>query len=135
MTQPRTRLAATVLDSADPRALAAFYGSLLGWTVAVSEPARPDSPPEDGWVILRPPSGGSGLSFQYEPDYAKPVWPATADAPRMMMHLDIAVEDLDTGVAWACGLGATVADHQPQEDVRVMLDPAGHPLCLFSGSV
>ena len=29
--------------------------------------------------------------------------------------------------------GATLADYQPQEDVRVMLDPAGHPFCLFQG--
>jgi hypothetical protein len=21
--------------------------------------------------------------------------------------------------------------HQPQDDVRVMLDPAGHPFCLY----
>ena len=27
--------------------------------------------------------------------------------------------------------GATLADFQPQEDVRVYLDPAGHPFCLF----
>ena len=27
--------------------------------------------------------------------------------------------------------GATLADFQPQEDVRVCLDPAGHPFCLF----
>jgi hypothetical protein len=25
-----------------------------------------------------------------------------------------------------------VADHQPQDDVRVMLDPAGHPFCLYT---
>jgi hypothetical protein len=53
----------------------------------------------------------------------------------MMMHLDIAVENLEEGVAWATRLGATVADHQPQRDVRVMLDPAGHPFCLFPGTV
>ena len=135
MTQPRTRLAAAVLDGPDPRGLAAFYEQLLGWTIAVSEPPRPGSPPEDGWVVLRPPGGGSALSFQFEPDYVRPVWPPADGQPRMMMHLDIAVEDLEQGVAWATGLGATVADHQPQQDVRVMLDPAGHPFCLFPGTV
>jgi hypothetical protein len=31
--------------------------------------------------------------------------------------------------------GARVADHQPQpERLLVMLDPAGHPFCLFPGS-
>jgi beta-phosphoglucomutase-like phosphatase (HAD superfamily) len=53
----------------------------------------------------------------------------------MMIHLDIAVEDLDAGVAAAEAAGATLAVHQPQEDVRVMLDPDGHPFCLFPGPV
>jgi Glyoxalase-like domain len=49
------------------------------------------------------------------------------------VHLDIAVEDLDEGVPWAVEAGATLAAHQPQAGVRVMLDPAGHPFCLFAG--
>ena len=28
-------------------------------------------------------------------------------------------------------LGATLAEFQPQDDVRVYLDPAGHPFCLW----
>lgn len=135
MARPRTRLATAVLDSNDPRRLAAFYEQLLGWTVAVSEGPRPGNPPEDGWVILRPASGSTGLSFQYEPHYAPPTWPTTPDAAQMMLHLDIAVDDLDAAVANACELGATQAEHQPQDDVRVMLDPAGHPFCLFVGRV
>ncbi|HSZ43609.1 MAG TPA: hypothetical protein VK817_26890 [Trebonia sp.] len=31
----------------------------------------------------------------------------------------------------ASWLGAVVAGFQPQEDVRVLLDPAGHPFCLY----
>ncbi len=46
-------------------------------------------------------------------------------------HLDIAVRDLGSAVAHAQLVGATVAEYQPQTDVRVMLDPAGHPFCLF----
>ena len=49
----------------------------------------------------------------------------------MMVHLDIATDDLDAAVAHALECGATLADHQPQDGVRVMLDPDGHPLCLF----
>jgi hypothetical protein len=30
---------------------------------------------------------------------------------------------------WSCG--ATLADYQPQDDVRVHLDPDGHPFCLY----
>jgi hypothetical protein len=47
-----------------------------------------------------------------------------------MMHLDFQVGDLDSAVAEAVALGATEAKHQPQENVRVLLDPAGHPFCL-----
>jgi hypothetical protein len=49
----------------------------------------------------------------------------------MMAHLDIHVDGLDAEVARAIGLGARLADDQPQSDVRVMVDPAGHPFCLW----
>jgi Glyoxalase-like domain len=38
---------------------------------------------------------------------------------------------LAAGVEHALGAGAVLADFQPQDDVRVMLDPAGHPFCLW----
>ena len=41
-----------------------------------------------------------------------------------------AVADLDEGEKAAVELGATVADPQPGETWRVMLDPSGHPFCL-----
>ena len=46
-------------------------------------------------------------------------------------HLDIGVDDLAAAVEWAVSCGARLADFQPQEDVRVMFDPDGHPFCLF----
>jgi hypothetical protein len=48
-----------------------------------------------------------------------------------MMHLDIAVDDLAAACAHAAEAGATLADFQPQDHVRVHLDPAGHPFCLY----
>ena len=51
-------------------------------------------------------------------------------AQRTMMHLDIEVTDLDAATADAVALGARVADFQPQDNVRVLLDPAGRPFCL-----
>jgi catechol 2,3-dioxygenase-like lactoylglutathione lyase family enzyme len=116
------RLATTVLGSADPRGLADFYERLLGWDRAVDEP---------GWVRLQPPAGGTGLSFQHEPDFVRPVWPPQPGAPQMTMHLDIDVDDVDASVAWALAAGATLADHQPEDGVNVMFDPAGHPFCIF----
>jgi len=50
-----------------------------------------------------------------------------------MMHLDIQVEDLDAAVAEAVALGARVAEFQPPDNVRVLLDPAGRPFCLRRG--
>jgi hypothetical protein len=43
-----------------------------------------------------------------------------------MVHVDFQVADLDSAVA----LGASVATHQPQDNVRVLVDPAGHLCCL-----
>lgn len=50
-----------------------------------------------------------------------------------MLHLDFEVSDLDAGVERAVALGAELGDYQPQEKVRVLLDPAGHPFCLYVG--
>jgi hypothetical protein len=49
----------------------------------------------------------------------------------MQVHLDVEVDDLAAAVAWAQRCGARLADHQPQADVRVCLDPDGHPFCLY----
>jgi catechol 2,3-dioxygenase-like lactoylglutathione lyase family enzyme len=112
------------IDAPDANALADFYRRLLGWATGTEEP---------GSVILEPPDGGQTLSFQTESRYVRPVWPARPGDPQMMMHLEIAVNDLEGSVAHAVAQGATVADFQPQEDVRVCLDPAGHPFCLYLG--
>lgn len=52
----------------------------------------------------------------------------------MSMHVDIDVDDLDQAVVHARTLGAVLASHRPQPTVRVMLDPAGHPFCLYLGT-
>jgi len=131
--RPSLRVTSVTVSAPDPRALAAFYSSLLGWPVTSSEPARPGFPPEDGWAQLRPPTPGAGptLNFEYERDFVRPVWPSVQGAQQIQTHLDIAVTDLAPAVAWAEQAGAVQADFQPQEHVRVMFDPAGHPFCLF----
>ncbi|MEX0927348.1 MAG: VOC family protein [Dehalococcoidia bacterium] len=123
---PRMRISATVLGAPDPQALGAFYARFLGWMVAESDHT---------WTRVMPPNGGPGLSFQRESYFVPPVWPVKQGAQQMMSHLDIAVEDLEAAVAWAVDAGATLAEHQPQEMVRVMRDPAGHVFCLFTGEV
>jgi catechol 2,3-dioxygenase-like lactoylglutathione lyase family enzyme len=111
-----------MLGTSDPRGLASFYRELLGWEV------RDD---QDGWVVLKPADGGTGLSFQREDNHVPPTWPPAPGEQQMQAHLDIGVGDLATGVQRAQSLGATLASYQPQDDVRVLLDPAGHPFCLF----
>jgi hypothetical protein len=49
----------------------------------------------------------------------------------MQLHLDLQVDDLEQAVAHAEECGARQASFQPQDDVRVMLDPSGHPFCLY----
>ena len=126
------RVSGPTLDAADPLALAEFYERLLGWTIVAREGPRPGRPSTDGWAKLRSPSGDTKLEVQWDPHFRPPVWPSAAGEQLMMMHLDIGVADLDAAVAWAVAHGAVVADHQPQDGVRVLLDPEGHPFCLFA---
>jgi catechol 2,3-dioxygenase-like lactoylglutathione lyase family enzyme len=111
-----------------------FYERLLGWTVTADDPPREGEPAGAGWAQLRAPDGSRGLmtvNLEYEQEFQRPVWPSRSGRQHVTTHLDIPVDDLNAAVARALAAGATLADFQPQEDVRVMLDPAGHPFCLF----
>jgi catechol 2,3-dioxygenase-like lactoylglutathione lyase family enzyme len=116
------RLTGVVLGTPDPVALGNFYARLLGWAHRSKDP---------DWVMLLSPDGGAGLSFQREDAYVRPVWPARPRDQAMMVHLDVEADDLEHAVAWAQACGAQVAPYQPQEHVRVCLDPDGHPFCLY----
>ncbi len=116
------RLTTTTLSTPDPPALARFYARLLGWEIGTDEP---------DWVTLRNPDGGIGLGFHVEDVYARPVWPSKPGEQIMMAHLEILVNDLEAGCAHAAACGATMAEYQPQEGVRVHFDPDGHPFCLY----
>ncbi len=109
------------IEAPDPGRLANFYSELLAWPVVNQEP---------GTVVLAAPEGSIYVVFQQASDYRPPVWPPRPGEQRSMMHFDFQVDDLDSAVADAVALGATVAEHQPQQNVRVLLDPAGHPFCL-----
>jgi catechol 2,3-dioxygenase-like lactoylglutathione lyase family enzyme len=122
--RPAVTLTTVTINAPDPGELARFYQRLLGWQMGTQEP---------DWVVLRNPDGGIGLGFQTEEGYARPVWPARAGDQQMMMHLEIRVDDLDAAGAHAAACGATLAEYQPQRDVRVYLDPVGHPFCLWLG--
>jgi catechol-2,3-dioxygenase len=111
-----------VLEAHDGVALATFYARVLGWPITKQD---------GGDAAIAVPGTSSYLAFESTPDYVPPVWPAADGQQQMMMHIDVAVDDLAAAVADAVELGATVADYQPQDDVRVLLDPAGHPFCLY----
>jgi catechol 2,3-dioxygenase-like lactoylglutathione lyase family enzyme len=115
-----------VLDAPDARALAGFYAGLLGWDLAVESDTHCVVHPRDGGVAY--------LATQRVTDYEPPAWPDTAGRQRQMLHLDFEVSDLAAAVAHAVEMGAREAEFQPQDDVRVLLDPAGHPFCLYIGA-
>ena len=111
--------------------MARFYGGLLGWEPTYTEP---------DWVLMRSPDGGVGLSFQAEPKYRSPTWPEEAELQQKMIHLDVRVtpmesqtplEALEAALEVAVSVGGRAAEHQARDDLRVVFDPAGHPLCLF----
>ncbi|SDM64244.1 hypothetical protein SAMN04487981_10298 [Streptomyces sp. cf386] len=115
-----------VLDAHDAHDLAGFYLRLLGYQVRAEEP---------DWLLIGPPPGTEGLAlaFETEPEYTRPVWPTRKPGEQqMMLHLDIEVDDLEGETRRAVAEGATLAEHQPQDDVRVLFDPAGHPFCLWT---
>ena len=121
-TAHNARVTTVTLNSPDPPALARFYARLLGWEVGTEEP---------GWVTLPNPSGGIGLAFHVEDVYTPPTWPSEPGKQIMQMHLEVLVDDLAAGCAHAQACGAVLAAYQPQEHVRVHLDPDGHPFCVY----
>ena len=134
--RPGIALGTLCLDCSDAAAMARFYGGLLGWEPTFTEP---------DWVLMHDPGGGTALSFQAEAAYVAPTWPEEPGEQQKMMHLDVRVtpaggadpsgpagqEALDAAVEVAVAAGGRLAPHQPREDLRIVLDPAGHPLCLF----
>lgn len=123
MAAPRPRLTATsvTIMAPDPQALADFYARLLGVEVADREP---------DWAQLR--TDTMTINVELEQQWSTPAWPAERGRQRSTQHLDVWVDDLDEAEAWAVECGARRAGAQPQVDVRVMLDLAGHPFCLFT---
>lgn len=111
------------LEAPDPHALLVF------WSAILDKPIYDES--DDGGAL----DLGEGVAFlavQKAEVYEPPVWPPEPGKPGMQLHLDVEVSDLAAAVEHALELGATLAEFQPQEDVRVLLDPAGHPFCLYA---
>lgn len=125
------RLRSTVLDTTDVPTLAEFYRRLLGW----SYPEGFDIEEFTDWRSIVGPAG-ERLSFQQVDELPATTWPS-AEVPQQL-HLDFQVDDradLEENHQRALELGAVVRFDQsddPDEPLRVYLDPAGHTFCLFS---
>lgn len=114
------RLGSVSLDCPNPHDLAEFYARLLGLEVTF-----------DSETFSAIHLGGVWLSMQQVGSHTAPTWPDPA-IPQQV-HLDFAVDDLDSAQQVAVDAGATPASDQPSPDRwRVMIDPAGHPFCLSS---
>jgi hypothetical protein len=112
------RIGSVSLDCADPVALATFWANLLGGDIVFSS---------DDFVAVK--LENTWLSTTKVENYKPPSWP-TGSTPKQI-HLDLAVDDLDSSELFAQQLGAVKAEFQPQPDRwRVLLDPAGHPFCV-----
>ena len=105
-------LRTVVVDCEDAHRAAHFYSKLLGWPITLEEP---------DWVLLRDPKGGTGLSFQTEENYVRPVWPEEPGKPMKMLHLDFQVDDLKAAEAHALACGAVKSPQQFLEDQGVIV--------------
>lgn len=119
----KLQLTSVTIGSPSPRALAHFYASLLDADITADT--------ADDWAQIRTPT--ITLNFEFEAQWRTPVWPSEPDQQHITQHLDIRVDDLPGAVDHAVSCGARLAAYQPQDDVRVMIDPHGHPFCLFLG--
>ena len=115
------------IDCAEAPPVARFYERLLGF-----EPRGHVGP---RWAQLFDPAGGVHLNIQGEDRYEPPTWPEEPGEQAKMLHLEVEVDDLEAAVAVAIEAGGTEAPWQPPDRdpsrIRIVLDPAGHPLCLF----
>jgi catechol 2,3-dioxygenase-like lactoylglutathione lyase family enzyme len=114
------------IDCAEAPPVARFYERLLGFEVRELGPR---------WAQLWDPAGGVHLNIQGEPWYEPPMWPEQPGEQAKMLHLEVEVDNLEAAVTTALEAGGTEAPWQPpdrnRERIRIILDPAGHPLCLF----
>ncbi|MFM8810600.1 MAG: VOC family protein, partial [Actinomycetota bacterium] len=107
-----------VFDCADTEALARFWQGIVGGTID----SRTASPT---WLSLGSVDGFVKLSFQKVPE-GKNV--------KNRVHLDLDVEDLETAVKTAVGLGARVVGdviEEPTNWFQVMLDIEGNEFCFI----
>lgn len=131
-------LRAVVLDATNARVVAEFYRELLGFAYRSGDeppPAGEPDPHGEDWLVLRDRSGEARLAVQAVPAMTPPTWP-DADVPQQL-HLDMTVGDVEALALQrdrVLTLGGTMLEDRfddPDEQLYVFADPAGHPFCIF----
>lgn len=122
--RPVAELGALTIDGVDAEELARFYVHALGATYEGES---------DGYHFARLPH--LAFCFRTVDDFVAPTWGGTG-VP-MQMHLELYVDDLDRSRRRLESFGASTPDHQPElhTGLIVMLDPSGHPFCIFERPV
>jgi catechol 2,3-dioxygenase-like lactoylglutathione lyase family enzyme len=126
----------TVLDTTDARTLAEFYRRLLGLRYRPGDEPPADGAPDDAhWLVLTEADGTRRLAFQQVERLERTTWPSP-EVP-MQLHLDLTVPtlaDLHRQRERAEALGAVLRldrTDDPDEPLYVLVDPSGHPFCIF----
>lgn len=113
---------AITIDCNEPRTVAAFWSAVLDCEVIEPGPDRP------GWLRLEPLGPGRPPFVNLQPvDDAK--------VGKVRLHLDVLVEDVDTGVDRIVELGGSdTGDREelPRGRIAVMRDPEGNEFCLLA---
>ena len=131
-------LRTVVVDATDARAVAEFYRELLGYVYRPGdEPPPPGEPDPNGedWLVLRDRTGEARMAVQQVSELRVPTWPDPG-VPQQL-HVDMTVADsaqLAEQRDRAVSLGASILldrSTDPEEELYVFADPAGHPFCIF----
>jgi Glyoxalase-like domain len=118
-----TTIAMITLDCAEVTPVADFWKAALGYEQLAGD--------GESYAMLKGETGPA-LGLGKVEDYRAPGWPNEHGSKQF--HLDLAAEDIDAEAERLVGLGATMADPQPGETWRVLLDPAGHPFCVTNAA-
>lgn len=112
----KAKFLAVTIDCADPRRLAEFYATVLGFEIRYAE---------DEYAAIT--DGTRDIYFARVPDREPAAWPG----PGKQFHLDFRVPDVAKAVQEYLELGATKPGFQPGGDRwTVLADPEGHLFCV-----
>jgi hypothetical protein len=114
-----------VIDAHDPRALAGFWSSVLGWALVPPEDGGPDEDDEEE-VEIGPPGGG----------YPTLLFVSVSDdkVTKNRLHIDVRPTGVDQAqeLVRLLEIGAREVDiGQGEQTWHVLADPEGNEFCLL----